>query len=392
MAGPLDGVRVIELTTMITGSLCGMMLADMGAESIKVEKVEGGDMFRNWRGGLYSSQFGAYNRNKRAITLDIRSDEGREILLKLVESADVVLENFRPGVMDRLGLSLDVLRERNPKVIYCSITGFGEDGPYVKRPAYDAVAQSLSGITSLFVDPENPQLTGPTIADNITGINACYGILAALFERERGGPPRRIDVNMLEAAIWMIPDPFANMTQQGVEPGPLVRVAASQSHAMTCADGKLLAVHLSSQEKFWQGVTAAFHVEHMRDDPRYEGRMSRIANYMDMNAEFKKAAIQKPRDYWTPRLEENDVPYAEINRLPDVFEDPQVKHLGTFYKTVHPTEGEQTFSRRAVYIDGSRDDQPLNAPPTLGEHTDEVLGELGFDAEAVKGLRERGVI
>ncbi len=392
MAGPLDGVRVIELTTMITGSLCGMMLADMGAESIKVEKVDGGDMFRNWRGGLYSSQFGAYNRNKRAITLDIRSDEGREILLKLVESADVVLENFRPGVMDRLGLSLDVLRERNPRVIYCSITGFGEDGPYVKRPAYDAVAQSLSGISSLFLDPDDPQITGPTIADNITGINACYGILSALFERERGGPPRRIDVNMLEAAIWMIPDPFANMTQQGVAPGPWVRVAASQSHAVTCADGKLLAVHLSSQEKFWQGVTAAFHVEHMRDDPRYEGRMLRIENYMDMNAEFKKAAIQKPRDYWTPRLEENDVPYAEINTLPDVFEDPQVKHLGTFYKTVHPTEGEQTFSRRAVYIDGSREDQPLKAPPTLGEHTDEVLGKLGFDAEAVKGLRERGVV
>ena len=161
MPGPLDGVRVVELTTMITGSLCGQMLGDMGAEIVKVERREGGDMFRAWRGGTYSGQFTAYNRNKRSITTDLRCDEGREIVLQLVEGSDVLVENFRPGVMDRLGLSLTALRDRNPRLIYCSITGFGEDGPYEKRPAYDAVAQSLAGITSLFVDPENVQISGP---------------------------------------------------------------------------------------------------------------------------------------------------------------------------------------------------------------------------------------
>lgn len=392
MAGPLDGVRVIELTTMITGSLCGQMLGDMGADCIKIEKVEGGDMFRAWRGGTYSAQFGAYNRNKRSVTLDMRSDEGREILLKLVETADVLVENFRPGVMDRLKLSLDELRERNSQLIYCSITGFGEDGPYEKRPAYDAVAQSLSGVASLFLDPDNPQTTGPTIGDNITGINACYGILAALFERERGGPPRSLAVNMLESSIWFLPDPFANLTQQDIQPSPTSRSEASQSHAMKCGDGKLLAVHLSSQEKFWQGVTAAFGLEHMRDDPRYTDRMARIAHYFDMGAEFKKAAAMQPRDYWMPRLEENDVPYAPINTLPDVFDDPQVRHLDTFFQVEHPEEGKQTFSRRAVYIDGSRDDQPKRPPPQLGEHTAEVLGELGLDEAAVTDLRERGVV
>jgi crotonobetainyl-CoA:carnitine CoA-transferase CaiB-like acyl-CoA transferase len=392
MAGPLNGVRVIELTTMITGSLCGQMLADMGADSIKIEKKEGGDMFRSWRGGTYSAQFGAYNRNKRSMTLDIRSDEGREILLKLVETADVLVENFRPGVMKRLKLSVEELRARNPKLIYCSISGFGEDGPYEKRPAYDAVAQSLSGIASLFVDPETPQTTGPTISDNITGINACYGIMAALFERERGGPPRSISVNMLESSIWFLPDPFANLTQQDIQPSPTSRSEASQSHAMRCSDGKLLAVHISSQEKFWQAVTGALGVEHMRDDPRYADRMSRIAHYFDMTAEFKKAAIEHPRAYWVPRLEEADVPYAPINTLPDVFDDPQVKHLDTFFEVEHPEEGKQTFSRRAVYIDGSRDDQPMNPPPQLGEHTDEVLAELGVDAEAVTALRDKGVV
>ncbi|MDE0795257.1 MAG: CaiB/BaiF CoA-transferase family protein [Alphaproteobacteria bacterium] len=392
MAGPLNGIRVIELTTMITGSLCGQMLADMGADSIKIEKKEGGDMFRSWRGGTYSAQFGAYNRNKRSMTLDIRSDEGREILLKLVETADVLVENFRPGVMKRLKLSVEELRERNPKLIYCSISGFGEDGPYEKRPAYDAVAQSLSGIASLFVDPETPQTTGPTISDNITGINACYGIMAALFERERGGPPRSISVNMLESSIWFLPDPFANLTQQDIQPSPTSRSEASQSHAMRCSDGKLMAVHISSQEKFWQGVTGALGVEHMRDDPRYADRMSRIAHYFDMTAEFKKAAIEQPRAYWVPRLEEADVPYAPINTLPDVFDDPQVKHLDTFFEVEHPEEGKQTFSRRAVYIDGSRDDQPMNPPPQLGEHTDEVLSELGVDADAMKALRDKGVV
>jgi formyl-CoA transferase len=392
MGGPLNGGRVIELTTMITGSLCGQMLADMGADSIKIEKKEGGDMFRSWRGGTYSAQFGAYNRNKRSMTLDIRSDEGREILLKLVETADVLVENFRPGVMKRLKLSVEELRARNPKLIYCSISGFGEDGPYEKRPAYDAVAQSLSGIASLFVDPETPQTTGPTISDNVTGINACYGIMAALFERERGGPPRSISVNMLESSIWFLADPFANLTQQDIQPSPTSRSEASQSHAMRCSDGKLLAVHISSQEKFWLGVTAALGVEHMRDDPRYVDRMSRIAHYFDMTAEFKKAAIEHPRGYWVPRLEKADVPYAPINTLPDVFDDPQVKHLDTFFEVEHPEEGKQTFSRRAVYIDGSRDDQPMNPPPQLGEHTEEVLAELGMDADAMKVLRDKGVV
>ena len=392
MPGPLDGVRVVELTTMITGSLCGQMLGDMGAEIVKVEKREGGDMFRSWRGGSYSAQFGAYNRNKRSLTADLQTGEGREIVLRLAERADVLIENFRPGVMDRLGLSLETLRERNPGLIYCSITGFGDDGPYEKRPAYDAVAQSLSGVASLFIDPERPQVTGPTIGDNMTGINACYGVLAALFERARGGPARRIDVNMLESTIWYIPDPFANMTQQDIRPGPYTRAKASQSYVMTCADGKLLTVHLSSPQKFWLGVTSAFGLERLRDDPRFAERMSRIEYYSDLSAEFQAMAATMPRDYWMPRLEAEDVPYAPVHTLPEVFEDPQVQHLGTFFETVHPTQGKQTFARRAVYVDGSRDDQRLHPPPTLGEHTDEVLAELGYDADAIAALRKGEIV
>ena len=323
---------------------------------------------------------------------DLRSEEGKEIVLQLVERADVLVENFRPGVMDRLGLSLAALRERNPRLVYCSITGFGEDGPYEKRPAYDAVAQSLAGITSLFVDPENVQISGPTIADNVTGINACYGILAALFERERGGEPRRIDVNMIDSAVWFIPDPFSNMVLQGIPQGPLARVKASQSYGMTCADGKNLAVHLSSPEKFWIGVTEALEIQELRDDPRFNERMLRIENYLSLDAEFKAAAMRRPRNGWMRRLESNDVPHAPINTLDEVFDDPQIRHLDTFAEVERPGKGRQKFARRAVWIDGSRDDQKLEPAPFLGEHTDEILSELGYQTEAITDLRRREIV
>jgi formyl-CoA transferase len=388
----LKDVRIVELTAVITGPLAGQMLADLGADVIKVENPDGGDMFRNWRGGLYSSQFLAYNRNKRSVTLNLRSADGKDVFLRLVETADVLLENFRPGVMERLGLGLDVLRARNPRLIYCSITGFGEDGPYMHRPAYDAVAQSLSGLSSMFLDPDNPQITGPTIADNMTGINAAYGILGALFERERTGVARRIDVNMLEAGLTFMPDPWSNLINGEIPQGPLARVKASQSYAMRCADGKLVAIHLSSPPKFWQGVQNAFERTDLGSDPRFAEREGRISNYVELRDEFQKAAETKPRDYWMARLEAEDVPFAPVNTLPEVFDDPQIKHLDPFFTTSHPTEGEMTLLRRPVRFDGSRDDQPLNPPPTLGEHTAKILAELGYDEGAVERLRQGEII
>ena len=390
--GALDGIRILELTTMITGPLGGQMLGDLGADIIKVENPKGGDMFRSWRGGSYAAHFLAYNRNKRSLTLDLRSGEGKEILMRLVETADVLMENFRPGVMERLGLGLDALRARNPRLIYCSITGFGEDGPYRDRPAYDAVAQSLGGVTSLFIDPENPQITGPTISDNMTGINACYGILGALFERERTGTARRIDVNMLESSITFMPDPWSNMLRGRLPQGPLARVKASQSYSLRCGDGKLLALHLSSPQKFWQGVQNALGRPDLGRDPRFLERESRIEHYLELKAEFQKTVESNPRAYWMARLEEEDVPFAPILTLPEVMEDPQVKHLETFFTTAHPEEGEMTLLRRPVRYDGSRDDQPTGPPPRLGENTGEVLAELGYAPAAVERLRREGVV
>src|SRR5215813_784438 len=214
MPGPLDGVKVIELTTMITGPLAGMLLADLGAAVVKIENPDGGDPFRSFRGGRYGGHFIAYNRNKRSLTLDLRAERGRHVFRKLVRQADVLIDNFRPGVLDRLGLS------------------------------YAAVAQSLSGTLSQFLDPAAPHVAGPTLADNITGHYAAYAILGALYERTRTGKGRRIETSMLESMIAFAPDAFINHQRYGTRVDHLSRVSVSQSYAFCCSDGRLIALHL----------------------------------------------------------------------------------------------------------------------------------------------------
>jgi crotonobetainyl-CoA:carnitine CoA-transferase CaiB-like acyl-CoA transferase len=387
----LKGVRVVELGTMITAPLAGMMLADLGAEVIKIEHPQGGDPFRSFRGGLYSPHFVAYNRGKRSMKLDLRTEAGQAILRKLLASTDIMIENYRAGVMERLGIGTDVLKAANPKLIHCSITGFGATGPYRGRPAYDSVGLAISGIASLLLDPEKPQACGPTIPDNATGMFACYGILGALYERERTGRGRRVEVNMLEAAISFIPDPFANHTQMGIWNDPLTRVASSHSFAFRCSDGKLLAVHLSSQAKFWEGLLTAIGRPDLGSDARFQTREARIKNYVVLTETLAAIIAKRTRAEWMTLLEANDVPFAPVHNIPDVIDDPQVRHLETFHKLRHPTEGEITAIRRPVRIDGGRDGSDLPAP-TLGEHTLAVLKELGYDQDAVASLRAASVI
>ena len=390
MTDVLKGVRVVELSTVITAPLTGLMLADLGADIVKVEPPTG-DPFRSFRGENYSPNFVAYNRGKRSIKLDLRTEAGRSILLDLVARADVLLENYRPGIMAKLGLGEDVLAATNARLIHCSITGFGGSGPYSARPAYDNVAVALSGILSLQLDPLHPQSSGPTIADNATGMYAAYGILGALYERERTGRGRRVEVNMLEAAIAFIPDPFANYTRAGIMSDRLTRVAGSQSFAFRCGDGKLLAVHLSSQPKFFEAIAAALARPDLLRDERFTTRDLRIKNFGDLTRILGEIVGTRPRAYWMSVLETNDVPFAPVNNLQDVLDDPQVRHLGTFYKQAHPTEGDITAIHRPVLIDGAREERALPAP-TLGQHTDAVLAELGYDQNKIAELRAASVI
>lgn len=369
----LDGVRVLELGALITAPLAGMMLADLGADVIKVENPAGGDSFRAFRGKHYSPRFAAYNRNKRSVALDLTTSAGRAALLELVDDADVLIENFRPGVMERLGLAHEVLRERNGRLIHCAITGFGATGPYKHRPAFDAVGLAVSGIASVLLDRGRPELVGPTITDNVTGMYACYGILGALYERDRSGVGRFVEVNMLEASIAFMPDAFANSMNAGMKMDRLTRVSASQSFAFTCSDGKMIAVQLSTQEKFWAGLLAAASPTALASDPRFATRELRVQNYVALREALRAVFCGRARAQWVAALEENDVPFAPVHELADVPDDPQVRALGTFYEMVHPIEGRMIGIRRPVRIDGDR--SGLERPaPTLGEHTAEILG------------------
>jgi len=323
--------------------------------------------------------------------LDLRNDDGRKVIRKLLARTDILIENYRAGVMERLGLDSDVLTATNARLIHCSITGFGASGPYSSRPAYDSVGLALSGIASLLLDPENPQACGPTIPDNATGMFACYGILGALYERERTGRGRRIEVNMLEAAISFIPDPFANHTQMGIKNDPLTRVASSHSFAFRCADGKLLAIQLSSQPKFWEGMLTAIGRIGLANDERFQTRDVRIKNYAVLTQVLAETFVAKPRAQWMALLEANDVPFAPVHNIPDVIADPQVEHLETFRTLRHPTEGEIVAIRRPVRIDGGRDGSDLPAP-TFGQHTGEVLSELGYNDADIAKMRNAKVI
>jgi formyl-CoA transferase len=371
----LKGIRIIELGTMITAPLAGMILADLGADVVKVERPDGGDPFRSFRGGLYSPHFIAFNRNKRSVALDLQSEPGKASLRALLATADVLIDNYRSGVMDRLGFSAEVIQRDYPKLIWCSITGFGADGPFAARPAYDAVAGALAGLASVMLDPETPQASGPTISDNVTGMYAAHGILGALYEREKTGKGRRIETNMLEAAVSFVPDAFSNFTHLKIDNKPRTRVASSQSYAFRCADGKLLALHLSSPQKFWESLVDVIGRPELKADERFATRDGRVRNYAILEKELAVSIAGQDRAHWMAKLDKADVPFAPVQTVPEVLDDPQIKHLETFYTQDHPTEGPLTLIHRPILIDGSRD-IVSRPPPTLGEHTDEVLAEL----------------
>jgi crotonobetainyl-CoA:carnitine CoA-transferase CaiB-like acyl-CoA transferase len=367
----LEGIRVIDLGAFITAPLAGMMLADLGAEVIKVEP-EDGDPFRRGHGGLYGATFVAYNRNKKSVVLDLATEQGRARLTALALGADVLLDNFRPGVLERLGIDTAELCRRNPRLVHCSITGFGTKGPYRDRPAFDAVGQALSGIASLFVDPRDPHCFGPTITDNVTGMYACSGILAALVERGRTGKGRRIEVNMLEASMAFVHDAYTNFTCAGIEGDRFSRVNRSQSFAVRCGDGKLLALQLSTREKFWQELEAP----NLAQDARFAKHQDRVQNFHALEAALGAAFAARPRATWMERLAQTDVPFAPINTLGEAFADPQVEALGTRLSLHHPREGEMVTIACPILADGERPRRENTAPPTLGEHTDEVLSKL----------------
>ncbi|OFZ96395.1 MAG: hypothetical protein A3H35_05080 [Betaproteobacteria bacterium RIFCSPLOWO2_02_FULL_62_17] len=387
---PLEGLMVLELGTMITAPLAGMVLAHAGADVIKVEHPKGGDPFRSFRGGLYSPNFMAYNLGKRGVKLNLQNEAGRAAFRKLLARADVLVENYRPGVLARLGFGADEISKAYPRLIHCSVTGFGTTGPYSGRPAFDTIGLALSGIAASQLNPQDPQVMGPTISDYITGMYATYGILSALHERHRTGTGRKVEVNLLECSIAVMADYVATYTQRGITSKPLTRTAASQAFAFRCADGKLLAVHLSRHEKFWTSLITAIGRKDLDRLEKFSTRQNRIENYLELRKILGEVFITQPRMHWMGLLETNDVPFAPVNDTAEVFEDPQVKHLDPLCTVTHPTEGQVVGLRNPVRFDGARPD--ISAAPTLGEHNRSVLADIGYSEEDILELEKLDAI
>jgi crotonobetainyl-CoA:carnitine CoA-transferase CaiB-like acyl-CoA transferase len=392
---PLAGITVIELGQFIAGPYAGQLLAELGARVIKIERPGVGDPFRLYvtkpRIPGYGHNFLAFNRNKQSVALDLQQQEGREVFLHLAASADVVLENFRAGVLDRLGIGYAALKRANPRLVYCSISGYSEDGPYRERPSFDTVGQALSGMLYLFTDPADPRMRGPTIADQATAFQASNAVLAALVGRGVHGKGARIDISMLDAAVHFMPDAFTAYTESGIEMEPETRTSYSHSFVLRCADDKLLAVHVGGPDRLWEALLAAIDDPALAGDPRFKLRHDRIANFAALIEALRPLFRRRPRAEWLRRLAAEDVACAKINTIPEAMRDPEIAHVGLFQQVPREGYGMMTLLRRVARINGARE-QGQSVPPLLGEHTETVLRAAGYDDRRLEKLRAAKVI
>jgi crotonobetainyl-CoA:carnitine CoA-transferase CaiB-like acyl-CoA transferase len=375
MAKPLEGIRVLDMGTFITGPCAGMQLADLGAEVIKVEQTGVGDPFRAFKGGLYSPHYQTYNRNKKSIELNTKLPEDLAAFDELVKTADVFIQNFRPGVADRLGVGADRLRELNPRLIYAAISGFGQDGPHKDRPAFDTVAQAASGFLRLLVNPGNPRVVGPAIADAVTGYYTAMGVLAALYEREKTGDGKTVETSMFEAMCHFNLDDFTHLLSVDEVMGPWSRPHVSQSYVFECADGKWIALHMSSPPKFWENLAEAVGHPEMLQRPEFESRNARIANYENVIAYLAPIFATKDRTYWADRLAALEVPHSPVFTSQEVLDGELAKHHQVEVSCEGPHGTFRTI-RNPITFDGERP-VDVTAPPVLGQHNEEILGRKG---------------
>ena len=376
MALPLAGFRVVDHGEFITAPYTAMLLGDLGADVIKVERPGGGDRFRSFEKGSYGPQFQAFNRGKRSIVLDLERGDDREALRSLLKTADAYVQNFRPGAAERLGFGETEVRAFAPRLVYCSISGFGPDGPYATRPAYDTVGQALSGFLSMFISPDVPRVVGPATADSVTGLYAACGIMAALLQRERTGVARSVHVPMVAAMAHFSIEQYHRWFVTGEVPGPSDRPRVSLSFAFRCSDGRPIAVHLSSPVKFWTGLVAAIERPQLADDVRFRGRMDRVRNHEALEAELRPVFATRSREEWLRRMSAADVPHAPILGLDEALDDPQMQHLAMDRVLEHPVEGRVRTLRTPIFLDGMREDDAMTAPPALDEHGESIRAAL----------------
>ena len=399
MTLPLAVIRVLDLSNVLAGPFCGYHLARLGAEVIKVENPKGGDLARRLGAdpamakSLMGLSFVAVNADKQSVAIDFKADEGKEVFLRLVEKADVVLENFRPKVMERLGLGYEVLVKRNPRIIYCAISGFGQDGPWVGRPAYDQIVQGLSGVMSVTGDAETaPLRTGFPIADTIAGLTASFAIAAALVEQRQTGRGRRIDVSLLEATLAAMGWVVSNHLNGNVDPQPIGNENFTAAPSGTFATGSGPLNIAANEQKQYEALCDIVGKPELKSDPRFRERQSRKDHRAALKQELEVALAAKSAAEWETLFNAKGVPAGCVLSVPQVLQEEQVVGRKFVESLKAKASGGQAMrvTRPGFRLETDYP-EPL-PPPSLGQDTEKWLRQLGYKDDEIQTFGQRGVV
>ena len=385
--GPLSGIRVLELGAYISGPYAAALLASLGAEVVKVEPPDGGDPFR--RGvGIASGYFVQYNAGKKSLAVDLKSPDGIALVKALVPHFDVFIENSRPGKMAALGLGIEEIQRINPSIIYSSVSGFGDGGPWRDRAAYDSIGQSMSAFYSIMNDAGHARLSGTCIADLVTALVATMGILAGLVGRGLSAERKGIDVrtSLLEAMSTLTIDAITQMCEMGESPSRESRHPQAQNFCLQTADGGAITLHLSSSQKFWFALTKAMNRPDLAQDPRFVKYNERMAHYFELKPIVEAEFLKQSRQEWERRLIEHDVPFAPVLTVKEFTTHPQIDWL----RLMEPNRDGLTLVRAPWRFSGERAERPFRAPH-VGEHSREVASRV-LQPEEVARLIASGVI
>lgn len=394
----LQNIRVLDLTNVLAGPFATLQLALMGADVIKIENPQGGDLARKLgnvpeysKMGLGTS-FLAQNSNKKSMTLNLKSEEGKEIFRKLLKSADVVVENFKAGVMEKLGFSYEKMREINPKIIYCAISGFGQTGPLADRPAYDQIIQGMSGVMAVNGDERlNPLRCGFPICDTVGGLTAAFAILSALFWRERTGEGQFIDVALLDSIMPLLGWTASNLMIGGQDPIPMgnENFTAAPSGTFKTKDGYINIA--ANEQRQWEALADILGLSELKSDPRFQDREVRKKNRYILKDIIEEKLVENTTSHWVKVLIEKDVPCGEILSLREALESSQIKHRGTIGEI--DVEGIGKVRLFNLPIKFSKVECKIETPPPkFSQHTREILLELGYTDEEISSFKEKGVI